>query len=483
MASFPHFLKNSAISPGLQGAEFAQDLLQKETTNKYLPEQLKAAIMQLQLENQKSQTLMPFLAPGAQADINQKRSSTELNKMNSIRQAIINKFLPEREYNADLKETLENIRTQKEMPYWEENAQTASEKAKSDSIKAQQDAIRQEILNRFLPYRERNQISKIDGGGNASTDAINQYLRAKYDPQFQSMVSTNPEFAKTNAAIISGIQQGALNQQLGISGGQQGGFSIPDILPPGTTLPGTGYRIPEFQNQQQAPTQAPGQVPTKGQPPITVDDILRSRGITPEDISSSQSAVGGRLEKQQTTAAILNQRMYALEADRNIEKASQLLPAVKHYTGIIGATKHVGDSMLSAFGHASQEYKDYGKFVKSMTMASADIKRKLGGSATDQEQERMDKLTRPDGWNVSPDQVQENYDWLMELNRKVIDPTLAMGNKEVREELASGGSNKQSSKTVHIVDSQGNEGDVSRDEWEKKTRENPALLKKWRIVG
>lgn len=107
-----------------------------------------------------------------------------------------------------------------------------------------------------------------------------------------------------------------------------------------------------------------------------------------------------------------------------------------YYSGIEGQfVDKPLDAILEGSGEGSQEYKDYIQEVNKANFAAKQMRQYLGDSIQPSAQAKLDKLTKPEAWNVSPETAQKNFEFMRELYkqesqtlvRALTDPTLYQG--------------------------------------------------------
>lgn len=104
-----------------------------------------------------------------------------------------------------------------------------------------------------------------------------------------------------------------------------------------------------------------------------------------------------------------------------------------YYSGITGQfVDKPADALLEGLGEGSKEYQDYIHEMNKATFAAKQMRQYLGDSIQPSAQERLDKLTKPEAWNVSPQTAEKNFEFMRDLYkqesqtlvRAATDPTL-----------------------------------------------------------
>lgn len=120
--------------------------------------------------------------------------------------------------------------------------------------------------------------------------------------------------------------------------------------------------------------------------------------ITDDDIANAQDATMSNLIKKNSTTAILNQRQYGDILSGLSDKIETSLPKIQQYFGLIGKGELTWDQVMKT---NPQDYQEYYDFMTVYVPAYAnELKRMMGGQATDQESALMDSMTNPD-WNLA----------------------------------------------------------------------------------
>ena len=275
---------------------------------------------------------------------------------------------------------------------------------------------------------------------NAPSTRLSRLLNT---PEMLSLIQTNPQVAEavlgglaSTVDTAGGMGQGGGSQSTLPAGGNA--FEqVRSLFPTASQIPGStlspaaslpqGMQMPQQQPQaQQITAQQPSTQPPNRQP----------IKVTPQDISAVQKNVADVLEKKTTTANILNQRQYAVILDGLFSSADGLMPSVVQYSGIVGKGKKGIDALKSAFGDTSQEYQDYLLFTRTTAPnLSNEMRRVLGGQATDYEGKVMKNLSDPNYWDSNPQQAMKQYQYLKSVYQTKVGPALAMHPSEALEQI------------------------------------------------
>jgi len=158
------------------------------------------------------------------------------------------------------------------------------------------------------------------------------------------------------------------------------------------------------------------------------------RDLTPKEQSDMQSSLMLNIVKQTTDPKTREKLINA--NNMNITLDSIDPKKLTYYSGIEGQfVDKPADAILEGFGEGSQEYQDYIHETNKATFAAKQMRQYLGDSIQPSAQEKLDKLTKPEAWNVSQKTAEENFNFMRELYkqesqtlvRAVTDPSLFSG--------------------------------------------------------
>jgi hypothetical protein len=158
------------------------------------------------------------------------------------------------------------------------------------------------------------------------------------------------------------------------------------------------------------------------------------RKITPEQQSKMQSSLMLDIIKKTTDPKTREKLINA--NNMNITLNSIDPKKLTYYSGIEGQfVDKPAEAILEGFGEGSQQYKNYIHETNKATFAAKQMRQYLGDSIQPSSQEKLDKLTKPEAWNVSPQTAEENFNFMRELYkqesqtlvRAATDPTLYEG--------------------------------------------------------
>ena len=116
----------------------------------------------------------------------------------------------------------------------------------------------------------------------------------------------------------------------------------------------------------------------------------------------------------------------------NITLDSVDAKALTQFSGAEGHVNKIADSLLESFGSGSKQYQNYLNERTKATAAAKQMRQYLGDSIQPSAQKKLDELTSPEAWNVSPKVAKENFDFIRDLYKRetqtlvraVTDPTL-----------------------------------------------------------
>lgn len=100
----------------------------------------------------------------------------------------------------------------------------------------------------------------------------------------------------------------------------------------------------------------------------------------------------------------------------NITLGSINVPKLVSYSGIEGEfIDKPLDAILEGFGEGSEQYQDYIQEVNKANFAAKQMRQYLGDSIQPSAQAKLDKLTKPEAWNVSKETAEKNFNFMKEL--------------------------------------------------------------------
>lgn len=154
------------------------------------------------------------------------------------------------------------------------------------------------------------------------------------------------------------------------------------------------------------------------------------RQLSPEEQTNMQSSLMLGLVKETTDPKTREKLINA--NNMNITLDSVDSAALTDYSGLEGQVDKLGDSLLESVGEGSPRYQKYIENVNKANFAAKQMRQYLGDSIQPSAQAKLDKLTKPEAWNVSPATAKKNFDFMRELYkqesqtlvRAVSDPSL-----------------------------------------------------------
>jgi hypothetical protein len=387
-------------NPVLAGVSSAQGIYSQGVQNAYLPQTLSAQLKQLQLANAGNTIRNQYLAPSLQSQIGLANAQTGLA-----------------------------------------NAQT-----------------------QYFPMTAAGQYYGGMGRylqGAYAFSPIHQYSAIQNNPNTQSLIASNPNYAQAAANITAGALSGGLPgggiAMPGIPG--MSGAGMPNNMPaPGMQAgmqQGSGSPIP---GMPAATTNMPPTVgttadgmPVTGAQQNTISSLQGQIGAMPpsafngptaNDISAIQNASGSEVQLKTTPNAVLLQRQYSQILDPLLAKGAQLMPSVAKYSGLQGTGKLLYDKSASALGINSPDYTNYQLFTNTLAPNIAnELRRVLGGQATDSELKVMDELADPTYWHSNPQLALQQYQYLTDLYQKTVNPAIAQSPAQVQQNLQQSNAN------------------------------------------
>lgn len=88
------------------------------------------------------------------------------------------------------------------------------------------------------------------------------------------------------------------------------------------------------------------------------------------------------------------------------------------YSGAANKVDKLADSIVESAGAGSPEYENYQREVIKATAAAKQMRQYLGDSIQPSAQERLDHLSNPEAWNVSPKLAEENFNYIKDLFKR-----------------------------------------------------------------
>lgn len=88
------------------------------------------------------------------------------------------------------------------------------------------------------------------------------------------------------------------------------------------------------------------------------------------------------------------------------------------YSGGSNKSTKLADSIIEGFGSGSPQYKSYQRELIKAMAAAKQMRQYLGDSIQPAAQDRLDNLTNPEAWNVSPQLAKENFNFMKDLFKR-----------------------------------------------------------------
>jgi hypothetical protein len=277
----------------------------------------------------------------------------------------------------------------------------------------------------------------------AGTGVSNSFRNWSQTPEGSALIQSNPGLAQAVFSAMSG-QSGLLNSGMAgggvppslqnlLSSSGSGGAQQPQL--PSITLPGT------------APAGAAGAA--SGQPAANMNASM------PNNISAVQSASQDTYAKKVETANQRNQQLYASILDNLFQGAQPLMNSVTGYAGLPGRAKLQQDRVQASFGKTSPDYQNYLNFTRNYAPNIAnEMRRTLGGQATDNEQKLMASVANPAYWDSNPDMAMQQFKSLQDMYRQRVNPALTQTPSQTRAKLNNSNAAPQSAKNYSDADLQ-----------------------------
>lgn len=142
--------------------------------------------------------------------------------------------------------------------------------------------------------------------------------------------------------------------------------------------------------------------------------------------------------KETTTNQIANQRQYSQILGNLMNQAQPLIPSVAKYAGAQGQAQLVADRVAASSGSVNPDYQNYLTFTRAYAPNIAnEMRRTLGGQATDSERKVMDSLTNPAYWDSNPQIAMQQFSSLQNMYKTAVNPALAQSLSQVQNNLQS----------------------------------------------
>ena len=88
------------------------------------------------------------------------------------------------------------------------------------------------------------------------------------------------------------------------------------------------------------------------------------------------------------------------------------------YSGAKNAPRKIGDAIKEGLGSGSQNYKDYQGEVNKAIGSAKQLRQYLKDSIQPSNAEKLEHLTNPEAWNVSPELAKKNFLFMKDLLKK-----------------------------------------------------------------
>jgi hypothetical protein len=228
-------------------------------------------------------------------------------------------------------------------------------------------------------------------------------------PQSSNIATTGttyPQYIQGQNGVPQNALQGG-NQ----TASTQNALGTPAVAPPQMVPQDNGTQtminwqngIPSV-NMQPAQNALNGQQPAQGaqNPAIAPQQLQNVANQAKQAAGETASEI---LTKTQP-AAVRQQAYYSQIAGNLYNNASQYIPAVANYANAGGSFDKLVDTLSTASGgKPSPDYNNLLQFKAQVPVIANEVRRQLGGQATDSETKIMDQLVDPNLWNKSPQEV------------------------------------------------------------------------------
>ena len=274
-----------------------------------------------------------------------------------------------------------------------------------------------------LPYQAVGAyLSGLGRMGQTSLSGNPAYIMARMvnSPALLAMASQDPKFAKNLGVTMQKLGQQASQQGLpGQAAAQQAPAMLQSIAQDG----GTPATQSTYDQLMPPPHHAQNQINSDNS--AIVEHTKNASDWTSEDVKKFQQSLSDAFLKKTTTANIMNQRQYAGILDNLFNRADPLIPSVAKYAGFKGKTQKGLNAFASASGASSPDYQNYLMFTRTIAPVVAnEMRRTLGGQASDKEKETMDAIVNPAYWDSNPATAMKQWNFLVNTYRHSVNPAL-----------------------------------------------------------
>lgn len=138
--------------------------------------------------------------------------------------------------------------------------------------------------------------------------------------------------------------------------------------------------------------------------------------ISPMNQAMMKSALLLKISKDTTDPKTRERLINA--SNMNITLDSVDAERLTQYSGAKGQVKKLGDVIKNTAGSGSADYASYISEVVKANAAAKQLRQYLGDSIQPTAQLRLDKLTNPEAWNVTPQQAKENFEFMRDLFKR-----------------------------------------------------------------
>lgn len=436
LANYDFMANFNPVQTGINTAASLQDMQKnnllnaaQSIQNQYLQPQLAQTLLQMQLANQKSQATLPYAAPQAAADLAQ---------------------------------------TQAQVPYI--GSETKKNLASIPLLQAQ--ALHERVMANNPLLGLTGAAGQIGGllwmqnhglGGSQGSSQVNpqsvgqqgtsgmsqgQSLQGSQFPTIAGSSGTNgPTGYQGSTPVQSPYNQAPVSQDLAnslrasiFSGlAKDTAYSIRALsqTPSGLSLIANN---PEMARQVAEATKntlsyLPGAAETIAQ--------IASNPTTQNMIQQVQDANGSKLQKDTVTAQIIGQRYYANSVHQMLQSVAPDMPQIAQFAGLAGKAKQNADMYAASTNQQSSDaYIKFNDFVNSKgPIIANDMRRALGGQATDKEAAVMDNLIQPIYWKNNPSLALSQFQSLIDM-MGINEKAIMQNPSQVTKQLISNSNNR-----------------------------------------
>lgn len=269
--------------------------------------------------------------------------------------------------------------------------------------------------------------------GMANNGITSNFIKWLASPDGIAYAQKNPDVVKN--AIASIDRTGAMAAGgMPMLGGILGGMPNTNMGMQSAQQPSMQIQAPAGASPQQLP-QPPGQVAQLNQQlgglaqngdPTAAMLAGAQQPSNQNTIAAMQDAMNSSLQSKTVPKPILQQRLFAQSADNLLKQVAPDMATITQFAGAAGKLNLTLDKYAAATGQqSSPEYLKANNFLTTqMPIIVNEVRRGLGGQATDSEREEMKNVSNPVFWKNSPQAALSQFNSLVsslsEVNKALV---------------------------------------------------------------